>query len=58
LRAHAGQQLEQLVLAGVGVLVFIDQQVAQAVLPFVGDLRVLVNSLTGRPIRSSKSTAW
>jgi hypothetical protein len=30
----AGQQLHQLILAGVGVLVFVQQQVAQLVLPF------------------------
>ena len=41
LRTEAGQQLEQLVLAGIGVLVFVDQQVAQAVLPLVGDVGVV-----------------
>ncbi len=41
LGADAGQQLEELVLAGVGILVFVNQQVAQAVLPFLGDRRVL-----------------
>ena len=41
LGADAGQQLEQLVLAGIGILVFIDQQVTQAVLPFLGNLRML-----------------
>ena len=36
-----GQQLEQQVLAGVGVLIFIDQQVTQSVLPLFGNLRML-----------------
>ena len=40
LLAYAGELLEQLVLAGVGVLVFIDQQVAQAVLPLLGNVRM------------------
>ena len=37
-RARPCQQLEQVVLAGVGVLVLVDQQVAQAVLPLVEHL--------------------
>ncbi len=45
LGTDTGQQLEQLVLAGVGILIFIDQQVAQAVLPFLGDLRMLGEQL-------------
>ena len=40
-----GQQLQQFVLAGVGVLVFVDQQIAQAVLPFLADLFVLGEQL-------------
>ena len=41
LGADAGQQFQELVLAGVGILVFVDQQVAQAVLPFLSDRRML-----------------
>jgi hypothetical protein len=44
-RARAGELLEQAVLAGVGVLVLVDEQVAQAVLPFVEHFRVLVEQL-------------
>ena len=44
-RARAGDLLEQAVLAGVGVLVLVDEQVAQAVLPLVEDFRVLVEQL-------------
>jgi hypothetical protein len=54
----AGQQLQQAVLAAVGVLVFVDQQVAQLALPALPATSSLsLNSLTGRRIRSSKSTA-
>ena len=38
--ARAGQEPEQLVLADIGILVFIDQQIAQAVLPFIADGRL------------------
>ena len=44
-RARAGELLEQTVLAGVGVLVLVDEQVAQAVLPFIEHFRVLVEQL-------------
>ena len=40
--ARAGQCLEEAVLGGVAVLVFVDQQVAQAVLPALGHLRILL----------------
>ena len=43
--AHAHQQLHQQVLAGVGVLVFVDQQVADAVLPFFQDVGVVLKQL-------------
>ncbi len=46
LLADAGhQQLHQFVLAGVGVLVFVDQQVAQAALPFVAHVFVVAEQL-------------
>jgi hypothetical protein len=38
--AWPGQQPQQLVLAGIGILVFVDQQIAQAVLPFLADCRM------------------
>ncbi len=40
--AQPDQQLHQLVLGGVGVLVFVHQQVADAVLPLLQDLRLLL----------------
>ncbi len=43
--AHAHQQLHQQVLAGVGVLIFIHQQVADAVLPFFQNVRVVLKQL-------------
>ena len=43
--ADAGQQLEQLVLAAIGILMLIDQQVAQAILPFLGNSRMLIEEL-------------
>ncbi len=43
--AHAHQHLHQQVLAGVGVLVFVHQQVADAVLPFLQDVGVLLKKL-------------
>src|SRR5690606_10877584 len=42
LAAHAYQLFYQQVLAGVGVLVFVDQQVADAVLPFFQDVGVFL----------------
>ena len=36
--AHAGQLLQQSVLGNIGVLVFVDQDVAQAVLPLLAQL--------------------
>ena len=38
--ARAGEQFQELVLTGVGVLIFIDQQVTQAVLPLFEDCRM------------------
>jgi hypothetical protein len=46
--------LSRLVLAGVGILVFVDQQIAQAVLPLVAHFRMFSKSATGNAIRSSK----
>src|SRR5512139_1636689 len=44
-RAHAGELLQQAVLRDVGVLVFVDQDVAQAVLPLLAQLGVGVEEL-------------
>ena len=43
--ALAGEQLHQLVLAGIGVLVFVDQQVAQLVLPRLQHLGIAAQQL-------------
>jgi hypothetical protein len=43
--ARADQQLDHQVLAGVGVLVFVHQQVADAVLPLLQHFRVLLEEL-------------
>ena len=57
--AFADQFPQQLVLGGVGVLVFVDQEVAQPLAPQLRALAAsLRSSLSGSPIRSSKSTAW
>ena len=47
-RARPGDLLEQPVLAGVGVLVFIDEQVAQAVLPLVEHVGMFIEKLDGQ----------
>ncbi len=57
-RAFAHQEFQQLVLRGVGVLVFIDQHMAQQALPFLAHLGVALQERMGMPIRSSKSTLW
>jgi hypothetical protein len=57
-RTLADQRLQQLVLDRVGVLVFVDQHVAQRVLPLGAAFGVALEQRCGRPIRSSKSTAW
>ena len=43
--AHAHQHLHQQVLAGIGVLVFVHQQVADAVLPLLEDVGVFLEEL-------------
>ena len=45
LRPDASEQFEYLILAGVGVLIFIHQQVTQAVLPFFGDVGMFAEKL-------------
>jgi hypothetical protein len=40
--AHARQQTQQPVLSAVGVLIFVDQQVAQTILPALAHLGVLI----------------
>ena len=56
MRALAGEQLEQLVLRRVGVLVLVDQQVAQRVLPLGAHLGVAPQQLhaAGRSGRRSR----
>jgi hypothetical protein len=46
--ARSGQELEQFVLAGVGVLVLIDQQITQAILPFVAHSRLALEKRHGQ----------
>ena len=46
--AHARQQLEQAVLGAVGVLVLVDEQVAQLVLPALAHFGVLVEQAHGQ----------
>ncbi len=46
--AHAHQQFDQQVLAGVGVLVFVAQPVADAVLPLLQDVLVFLEQLHGQ----------
>jgi hypothetical protein len=46
--ARPGEQPEHAVLAGVGVLVFVDQQIAQAVLPLVAHLRMVFEEGDGQ----------
>ncbi len=47
-RALAGQQFHQFVLARVGVLILVDQQIAQLVLPAVAHLLVLLEEFGGQ----------
>jgi hypothetical protein len=55
----AGDQLHQLVLHAVGVLVLVDQDVAQPLAPrHRAPSASRASSFAGRTIRSSKSTAW